>query len=121
MRAHAHRYKRLDNEGVSRLYPNAKFPHPESMTGVPLPPGQYPYSPALPQIMNALTPTYVIPAEPVFMDHLLMHVEKNIRVKTVEGTLVGKLAGVAVDHIQINVEGVPHHVRLHHIIYFAKV
>lgn len=112
------------------MYPAVRVPHADgahSVHGahglhgsVPLPPGQYPYSPALPQIMNALAPSYVIPAEPVFMDHLLMHVDQNVRIQTITGPLVGKLAGVAVDHLQVNVDGVAHHVRFAHITYFAK-
>ncbi|MCI3923672.1 YuzF family protein [Paenibacillus sp. TRM 82003] len=70
--------------------------------------------------MNAIAPTYVTKAEPVFLDHLLMQVDQEIAVQTVRETLKGRLAGVAIDHLQLNVNGVPHHIRLEHVVYFSK-
>jgi len=84
-----------------------------------LPPGQYLYSPSFPAIMQSLSPVYTVSAEPVFMDHLLMHSGKIIQVSTTGGLLKGKLTGVAVDHIQLTIEGVHHHIRYAHIISFS--
>ncbi|MGM0888583.1 MAG: hypothetical protein ACQEW5_16785 [Bacillota bacterium] len=35
-----------------------------------LPPGHYAYTNNFPQTMKTLSPTYTIPTEPVFFDHL---------------------------------------------------
>lgn len=109
------------------MFPPARFPHAPGAVAwgggpgtVPVPPGQYGYSSALPPIMQALTPSYVVAAEPVFMDHLLMHVDSDIVIQTVRETLKGRLAGVAIDHLQLNVNGVPHHIRFEHIVYFSN-
>ncbi|MEC0275426.1 DUF2642 domain-containing protein [Peribacillus frigoritolerans] len=69
--------------------------------------------------MKILSPTYTIPTEPVFLDHLLMNLEKTIIVGTTNGTLEGKLTGVAIDHIQLTVGNLNYHIRFQHIIYYT--
>ncbi|WP_285767397.1 DUF2642 domain-containing protein [Peribacillus sp. SI8-4] len=93
------------------------FPH-DSYREI-LPPGQYAYSSGFPAMMKNLSPTYTIAAEPVFLDHLLMNVEKTIVVATTIGPLEGKLTGVAIDHIQLTVGNVNHHIRYQHIVYYT--
>jgi len=83
-----------------------------------LPPGQYMYSKQFPQIMQQLSPTYTVPAEPVFLDHLLMNIGKTIQIKTIDESLEGILTGVAIDHLQLTVGDLNYHIRLAHIIYF---
>ncbi|WP_050182826.1 DUF2642 domain-containing protein [Domibacillus robiginosus] len=85
-----------------------------------LPPGQYLYSPQFPSIMQHLSPVYTVQAEPVFLDHLLMHSGKTIQVVTTGGLLTGKLTGVAIDHLQLTIDNVHHHIRYPHIISFNK-
>ncbi|MBO0997561.1 DUF2642 domain-containing protein [Bacillus sp. SD075] len=84
-----------------------------------LPPGQYAYTSGFPAMMRNLSPTYTIPTEPVFLDHLLMNLEKTIIVVTTNGTLEGKLTGVAIDHIQLTVRNLNHHIRYQHIVYYS--
>ena len=83
-----------------------------------LPPGKYKYSKDFPAMMNQLSPVYTVPAEPVFLDNLLMNVGKTIRVVTINGTIEGKLTGAAIDHIQLTVGNVNYHIRIQHISYF---
>lgn len=85
-----------------------------------LPPGKYMYSPQFPQMMQQLSPVYMIPTEPVFVDHLMMQLNKPITVVTVAETLAGTLTGVAVDHLQLTINDVDHHIRYQHIIYFKE-
>ncbi|MEM1504851.1 DUF2642 domain-containing protein [Domibacillus sp. 8LH] len=84
-----------------------------------LPPGHYLYSPQFPAIMQQLSPVYTVTAEPVFLDHLLMHSGKTIQVDTTGGLLTGKLTGVAIDHLQLTINDVHHHIRYPHIISFS--
>ncbi|TLS53581.1 DUF2642 domain-containing protein [Paenibacillus antri] len=102
------------------MYYEAGRPTMPMSSATAVPPGKYMYTPELPHLMQALRPTYWVVTEPVFMDHLLMHVDQKIRLETAAGPLAGTLAGVAVDHVQIDVNGVPHHVRLSQIVYFTK-
>ena len=102
------------------MYLEAGIPVPPPSAGTALPPGKYQYSPALPHLMNVFAPSYWFAVEPVFMDHLLLHADRRIRLETTAGPLVGVLAGVAPDHVRLDVEGVPHHVRLSQIVYFSK-
>ena len=43
-----------------------------------IPPGHYAYTNNFPQTMKTLSPTYTIPTESVFFDHLLMNSGKTI-------------------------------------------
>jgi putative effector of murein hydrolase len=92
----------------------------EPIAGTPLPPGYYFYSNQFPAMMSTLSPTYTIVAVPVFMNHLMQQNGKNITVVTVNGTLEGLLSGIAVDHLQLTVNGVNHHIRYPHIVYFKE-
>ncbi|TRZ38896.1 DUF2642 domain-containing protein [Niallia circulans] len=84
-----------------------------------LPPGHYKYSQQFPNIIQQLSPSYTVSTEPVFLDHLLMNIEKNIRIVTTMGTLDGILSGVAIDHIQLTVGKAHYHIRYPHIVYFV--
>ncbi|MEY8738626.1 DUF2642 domain-containing protein [Bacillales bacterium AN1005] len=46
-----------------------------------------------------MSPSYTVSTEPVLLDHLLMNIEKNIRIVTTHGTFDGSLSGVAIDQI----------------------
>lgn len=96
-------------------------PHANWNYPVSVPPGYYSHSEKLPPMMNSMSPSYSIVAEPVFMDHLLIHLEEDIEVTLTNGTLKGKLAGVAVDHLQLNIDKVAYHVRFQHIMFFRKI
>ncbi|WP_081092314.1 DUF2642 domain-containing protein [Peribacillus simplex] len=84
-----------------------------------LPPGHYAYSSGFPTMMKNVSPTYTIPTEPVFLDHLLMNLEKTIVVATTMGALEGKLTGVAIDHIQLTIGNINYHIRHQHIVYYT--
>ncbi|PMC36671.1 hypothetical protein CJ195_14675 [Bacillus sp. UMB0899] len=84
-----------------------------------LPPGKYVYSSNFPVMMKQLSPTYNVPTEPVFMEHLLMQMEKKIRVVTIHGQqLDGVVTGVAIDHLQLTIGDSNYHIRFPNIIYF---
>ncbi|MFT8319727.1 MAG: DUF2642 domain-containing protein [Bacillus sp. (in: firmicutes)] len=83
-----------------------------------LPPGQYMYSKQFPETMKQLSPIYTVPAEPVFLDHLLMNIGKTVQIKTRDESLEGLLTGVAIDHLQLTVGNLNYHIRLQQIIYF---
>lgn len=85
------------------------------------PPGQYSYSDTFSSIMKSLSPSYTIPAEPVFLDHLLMHVGEEIRVVMGNDSLEGTLTSVAIDHLQLTIDGISYHIRYPHITYFRKI
>lgn len=61
---------------------------------------------------------YVTPLDPVFVQHISRHQDQPISVMTTAGFIKGILAGVAVDHIQINLEDRSVHIRISHIVYF---
>jgi hypothetical protein len=68
-----------------------------------LPPGHYAYTNNFPQTMKTLSPTYTIPTEPVFFDHLMMNLGKTITIVTMKESK-GKLTGVvAIDHLQLSI------------------
>jgi hypothetical protein len=58
---------------------------------------------------------YVTGLNPVFVQHVSRHQGQKIAVMTTGGRIEGINAGVAVDHIQINLET---HIRISQIIYF---
>ncbi|WP_437832180.1 DUF2642 domain-containing protein [Niallia taxi] len=70
-------------------------------------------------MIQQLSPSYTVSTEPVFFDHLLMIIEKNIRIVTTNGTFDGILSGVAIDHIQLTVGEAHYHIRIPHIVYFV--
>lgn len=84
-----------------------------------LPPGYYIHSEQLPHTIKATNPTYWVSFEPIFFDHLMLHLNKKIKVKTVNETLVGVLTGVAIDHFQLTIDGVDYHIRNEHTIHFS--
>lgn len=84
-----------------------------------LPPGYYIHSDQLPNTMKATRPTYWVNFEPIFFDHLMLHLNKKLKVKTVNETLVGVLTGVAVDHFQLTVDSVDYHIRNEQTIHFS--
>ncbi|MGG0737820.1 DUF2642 domain-containing protein [Niallia taxi] len=70
-------------------------------------------------MIQQLSPSYTVSTEPVLLDHLLMNIEKNIRIVTTNGTFDGILRGVAIDHNQLTVGEAPYHIRIPHIVYFV--
>jgi hypothetical protein len=84
-----------------------------------LPPGKYIYSSNFPIMMQQLSPSYIVPTEPVYMEHLLMHLGKTIKVVTINGQLDGKVTGVAIDHVQLTIGDSDYHIRYPNIIYFV--
>ncbi|QJC51276.1 DUF2642 domain-containing protein [Paenibacillus albicereus] len=61
---------------------------------------------------------YVTSLDPVFVQHISRHQGQPIAVETTCGRIEGLLAGVAVDHIQINRDDRSMHIRIAHIVYF---
>lgn len=62
---------------------------------------------------------YVTNVNPVFLDHLSRHQGLDITVQTSAKEVKGKLAGVAIDHIQLNIgKDRALHIRLDEIVYF---
>lgn len=92
------------------------FPHLHNH-GV-LPPGYYIHSGQLLNTMTVTQPNYYIKLEPIYFDHLMLHLNKRIQVSTINEKLTGVLTGVAVDHLQLTVEGVNYHIRFENITYF---
>ncbi|MDY0405028.1 DUF2642 domain-containing protein [Virgibacillus sp. 179-BFC.A HS] len=98
--------------------------------GVPMPlhtiiqPTSTDQKPAIKSVIEPLpivpqTSQYITPIDPVYIDHLSRHVGHDIVVGTSAGEFSGKLSGVAVDHIQLNIEnGKALHIRIAEIIYF---
>jgi hypothetical protein len=80
------------------------------------------YSNLLPHTMITTSPAYTIKMEPIFFDHLLLHLNKNkkIRVVLVNGSLEGMLTGVAIDHLQLTIDGENYHVRYPQVVDFKK-
>ncbi|TXC91330.1 DUF2642 domain-containing protein [Metabacillus litoralis] len=56
--------------------------------------------------------------DPVFIQHLSRHQGQSIALVTTVGRVEGELAGVAVDHLQLNTEDRSLHIRLSQIIWF---
>jgi hypothetical protein len=88
---------------------------------VQLPPGKYVYSPQLQTTLNQTTPTYWVTMEPIFFDHLMLHLNKKVRIVTVTEALEGTITGVAIDHVQLTIDDIDYHIRFEHIIYFRKI
>ncbi|MFS0869189.1 DUF2642 domain-containing protein [Paenibacillus xylanilyticus] len=61
---------------------------------------------------------YVTSLEPVFVQHLSRHQGQTFTIMTTVGEITGVLAGVAIDHIQINAEHRSLHIRIAQIVYF---
>lgn len=61
---------------------------------------------------------YMTQLDPVFVQHLSRHQGQRMALMTTAGRIEGVNAGVAVDHIQLNVEDRSLHIRLSQIIYF---
>lgn len=85
-----------------------------------LPPGHYAYTSNFPQTMKTLSPTFTIPTEPVFFDHLMMNLGKTITIVTMKESLKGKLTGVAIDHLQLSIGDLKYHIRYPQITYFIE-
>ena len=98
-----------------------KYRYSDTKVNSLFPPGQYSYSNTFPSIMKSLSPSYTIQAEPVFLDHLLMHMGEHIHVATVNDSLEGTLTGVAIDHLQLTMDGISYHIRYPHVTYFRKI
>ncbi|WP_226669595.1 DUF2642 domain-containing protein [Metabacillus litoralis] len=56
--------------------------------------------------------------DPVFVQHLSRHQGQKIALVTTVGRVEGEVAGVAVDHVQLNTEDRSLHIRLSQIIWF---
>lgn len=78
------------------------------------------YSNLLPHTMMTTSPAYTIKMEPIFFDHLLLHLNKKVKVVLVNGSLEGMLTGVAIDHLQLTIDGENYHVRYPQVVYFKK-
>ena len=102
------------------MYTNQINPYSQR-SDVPLPPGKYVHSTQLQTTMNTTSPTYSVTMEPIFFDHLLLHLNKDIRVVTASESLEGTLTGVAIDHLQLTTNSVNYHIRFPHIVYFRKI
>lgn len=61
---------------------------------------------------------YVTHLDPVFIQHISRHQGQRLCLMTTVGRIEGILAGVAVDHIQINLEDRSLHIRIAQIVYF---
>ncbi|WP_019414877.1 DUF2642 domain-containing protein [Paenisporosarcina sp. TG20] len=61
---------------------------------------------------------YVTHLEPVFVQHISRHQGQTIALMTTIGRVEGILAGVGVDHVQINLEDRSLHIRNMQIVYF---
>lgn len=69
--------------------------------------------PAVPQ------PTeYITQLEPVFVQHISRHQGQKMVLMTTVGRIEGILAGVGIDHVQINLEDRSLHIRIAQIVYF---
>ncbi|MCT2536882.1 YuzF family protein [Aquibacillus koreensis] len=78
-----------------------------------------PYTHIYPTPLVPQPTRYVTHLDPVFVDHLSRHQNLNITVTTTNGKVEGKLAGVAVDHIQINLSKEKAiHIRISEIVSF---
>jgi hypothetical protein len=55
---------------------------------------------------------YITNLDPVFIQHLSRHQGQRIAVMTTVGRIEGVIAGVGVDHIQINLEDRSLHIRV---------
>jgi hypothetical protein len=76
------------------------------------------HTPIVP-IMGVPQPTYyVTQIDPVFIQHLSRHQGQQIALVTTAGRLEGELAGVGVDHAQLNLKDRSLHIRISQIIYF---
>lgn len=75
-----------------------------------------PPSPPMPGPPSAAQ--YVTLVEPTFIEHLMKHKGKKIVVTTTAGKLEGILSGIAVDHLQLTLDGKAAHVRIAQTVYF---
>ncbi|WP_375088487.1 hypothetical protein [Peribacillus sp. RS7] len=69
--------------------------------------------------MKSSSPTYTIPTEPVFFDHLLMNLGKTITAVPINESLKGKLTGVA-NHQQLSIGDLKHHIGFPQVSYFIE-
>jgi len=77
------------------------------------------YTPILPVAAVPQSAEYVSSLEPVYIDHLSRHKGQHLVVMTTAGKVEGTLTGVAVDHIQLDVEeGKALHIRIAQIVFF---
>lgn len=97
------------------MYPNYYYRHNQSA----LPPGYYIHSDQLVDTLQVTKPIYSVNFEPIFFDHLMLHLNKKLKVQTINETLVGELTGVAVDHFQLTIDGVDYHIRNEHTVHFS--
>lgn len=72
----------------------------------------YPIS-GIPQPTN-----YSTSLDPVFIQHISRHQGQKIAIVTTAGRVEGEVAGVAVDHVQLNLEDRSLHIRISQIIWF---
>ncbi|MFD2215770.1 DUF2642 domain-containing protein [Metabacillus endolithicus] len=56
--------------------------------------------------------------DPVFVQHISRHQGQKIALVTTAGRVEGEVAGVAVDHVQINLDDRALHIRLSQVIWF---
>lgn len=56
--------------------------------------------------------------DPVFVQHISRHQGQKVALVTTAGRVEGEVAGVAVDHVQINLDDRSLHIRLSQVIWF---
>jgi hypothetical protein len=61
---------------------------------------------------------YFTQLDPVFIQHMSRHQGQEIALMTTDERVEGVLAGVAVDHVQLNLKDRAIHIRISQIIYF---
>ncbi|ANE48827.1 hypothetical protein SY83_09835 [Paenibacillus swuensis] len=76
------------------------------------------HSPIIPILGVPQPNVYVTDLDPVFVQHMSRHQGQPFAVMTTVGRIEGILAGVAVDHIQINLDDRSVHIRIAQIVYF---
>lgn len=82
--------------------------------------GHYSHISNFKDTVKSSSPTYTIPTKPVFFDHLLMNLGKTITAVPINESLKGKLTGVAIDHQQLSIGDLKHHIGFPQITYFIE-
>lgn len=96
---------------VSHLAPIVQ---PAYVGGMPAPGTPIHPIASIPQSMQ-----YMTSLDPVFVDHIGRHKGLSVSIMTTAGLLSGVLSGIAVDHIQLTLEGNRVvHIRIAQIVYF---
>jgi len=76
------------------------------------------HSPIVPVMGIPQPGSYITHLEPVFIQHMSRHQGQFIALMTSAGRVEGELAGVGIDHVQLNLKDRSLHIRISQIIYF---